>query len=114
MKTLRCTFEMEIDVQFENSVAVENYFVHGDWKKSFYTHADLEEVAAHLAECFHTESDRWDSTRMVFYRQVEGYGNYYKQVDGSYNVCEEAVREIGSGITIKYELELSHAGTFEV
>lgn len=110
----RCTFEMEIDVQFENPQVAEDYFVRGEWRTCFYQLSDIKEVAEHLAYAFHQESDCWDSERHTHYRSVEGYGKYYRHADGSYKLDSAAVAEIGTMITVVYESELDNAGTYEI
>ena len=115
MKTLRCTFEMEIDVQFENPEASEAYFIRGDWKETFYDLDDLEQVAEHLADGFHHESDSWDTEAKAHYRMVEGFGYFYDQKDGTYKTDEKTAGWIGGAyISIRYECKLTTAGTCEV
>ncbi|HBG06302.1 MAG: hypothetical protein A2075_12090 [Geobacteraceae bacterium GWC2_58_44] len=113
-KKLRCTYEMEIDVEFENPEAAKAYFIDGEWKTVFYRLDDLQEVAEHLSLCFHNEHDRWDSEAKSFRRDIEGYGRYFKQADGTYKVDAASAAEIGTMITVAYESELDNAGTYEV
>jgi hypothetical protein len=112
---LRCTFEMEIDVVFEAPTAAENFFVHGDWKETFYALDDLDAVAKCLSRGFHGEEDRWDNLAGKFYRMVEGFGRFYRQDDGeTYKSEDETTDMIGGAILVKYEMELDTTGTHEV
>ncbi len=58
MAKRRTSFEMEIDVNFLNQERSFKHFIEGDWKESFFTFDDLDEVAKHLAYCFHIESSK--------------------------------------------------------
>lgn len=113
-KKLRCTFEMAIDVQFDNPDAAEEYFIRGEWRNVFYRFDSLKELAEHLAFAFHEENDQWDGKAQALCRVMEGYGRYLKQADGAYQLDANCLAEIGTMITVTYESELDNAGTYEV
>jgi len=116
MKTMRCTFEMEIDVQFEKPEASEAYFVSGDWKNHFHEVADLEAVAEALSNGFHHETDKWDADAKCWSRFVEGFGRFLtvKDQPNAFRTDDKTAEFIGGHILVRYESELDHAGTYEV
>ena len=115
LKKIRCTFEMEIDVVFEDPEKAEAYFVRGDWKNHFYEAADLDAVAEALSHGFHHETDQWDNEAKCWFKFVEGFGKLVKVKDtqSDYKTTEEFATD-GGHILVRYESELDHAGTFEV
>ena len=115
-KKLRCTFEMEIDVEFLDPEAAEAYFVNGDWKNHFHEVADLDAVARALSLGFHHEMDRWDVEAKRWGRFVEGFGQFVTVEDApnTFRTDDKTAEFIGSYILVRYESELDHAGTFEV
>ncbi len=116
MKTLRITFEMEIDVQFEDPEAAKAYFVDGDWKKDFYELNDLEALAVAVASGFHHETDRWDTDLKCWCRFVEGFGKFVmiKDTPCAFRLTDGYAKEGGGHILVRYESELDDAGTYEV
>lgn len=110
----RCGFEIEIDVQFDNPEIAEERFCRVEWKTLFYALEDLEEVAETLATEFHQESDKWDWDENKVFRDIEGFGRFIRQEDGTYKADEASVADIGTMVTIRYEVELDHAWTHKM
>ena len=116
-KKIRCTFAMEIDVDFENPEAAIKYFIDGEWKTVFYKLDDLNGVAECLSRSFHQEDDSWDGKNCCFYRSMEGFGRFIRQDSpntDTFKSDDATAKEIGSHIIIKYEQELDHDVTYEV
>lgn len=115
-KRLRCTFETEIDVEFENPEAAAAYFLTGEWPTVFYKLRDLDEVAETLAYAFLRESDSWDAEAKRLSRSPEGFGKY-RCMDNDphvFQVSDEAAKEFGGWIRIRIETEMENTSVAEV
>lgn len=115
-KRLRCTFEMEIDVEFENPEAAAAYFLSGEWPTVFYKLHDLNEVAETLAWAFFQCDDEWDSEAKSWCRATEAFGRFHmiKDTPSVFQTSDEAAAEIGSHIRVQIESELENTSTAEV
>jgi len=108
----RTSFEMEIDVNFMNEEQSLNHFIKGDWKDSFYTFNDLDELAEHISYAFHITSDEFRKRdgKHIFVKFIEGFGDFIRQENGSYELSEEP--DEGGKIIVNYEMTLEPTGTY--
>lgn len=109
MRKFRTFFEMEIDVEFDNPEKAEAFFIDGDWKKSFWTFDDLDEVAESIANSFHWENDHWDKDYKKTAKFLEGYGNFIRIKPDVWESCPSSIDECGK-ITIRINMELDPVG----
>ncbi len=112
MSKIRTSFEMEIDIDFLDEKSSFKHFIEGDWKESFYTFEDLNEVAEHISHNFHIANSELkkvnDEYRWVKF--IEGFGEFVEQDNGAFKLTEEL--NGGGDITVNYEMELEPMGTF--
>lgn len=107
MRRYDVDFEMQYRVEIENPEAIEAYFIHGDWKEIFWPLDDLEDFVRSLTLSFDRHSEYWDSERSGFSRSVEGFGTFNRAAgEDTYRLVPEAVKEIGSQLTVRVEDEL--------
>ena len=112
MSKIRCSFEMEIDINFQDTDKAKSYYIDGDWKESFYSLADLEEVAEQLSYSFYVEDEKWDKILKAVIKFVEGFGTFVKK-DNEWHLTEEFASD-GGGIIICYETSLTVANVVGV
>lgn len=101
----RVEISSEIDVQFSDEPKAEEFFIKGDWKETFFTFNDLDDIAQHLAYGFQEEVGFF-MTRDV---NVEGFG-CFKQKD---KVWTSEYEEFGA-IHIRVETDLGIANSCEI
>ena len=115
MKSFRTPFEMEVDVTFEDPEKAEAYFIKGtDWKSYFWIVFDLSELAEHISDGFHHEREQWNKELKTFTKFIEGFGEFIKNDNGTWRNSEEAAKEWGGHISIKYDTELTVGNAFEL
>ncbi|WP_321532296.1 hypothetical protein [uncultured Desulfuromonas sp.] len=98
------SFEMEIDVTFSDPKKAEEFFIHGDWKDSFWTIDDLEELTESLAMAFHVQPEDYSKEHCGFVRSVEGFGIFVLDKDNSRRWVSSSIE--GIEIVAEYEEEL--------
>jgi|GEM_PF-3209885 len=106
------SFEMEIDVTFSDPKKAEEFFIHGDWKDSFWTIDDLEELTESLAMAFHVQPEDYSEEYGGFVRSVEGFGIFVLDKDNSRRWVSSSIE--GIEIVAEYEQELSVSHVQEV
>ena len=68
----RIEISTEIDIQFSDESKAEAFFIEGDWKETFFTFNDLEDVSRHIAYGFQQAVGGW----MVSNVDIEGFGRF--------------------------------------
>ena len=111
MTKYRTDFEMQIDVEFVEPEKAKAFFIDGDWKESFWSFDDLDEVAESISRLFFYEVEHWNREQKAFVRFLEGYGYFVRQ--GDVYISSKEYAEAGE-IRIREELELTESGTYSV
>ena len=111
---IRTSFEMEIDVSFLDEESSFKHFIESDWKESFYTFDNLDDVAEHISYAFHIANNEFQKIdgKYAFVKFIEGFGDFIQQDNGHYKLTEKF--DGGGDITVNYEMELEPAGTFHI
>lgn len=73
MSDYRVTLEAKLLVKFTNPETAEKIFIDGDWKETFYTLYDLEDLVRHLSYAFMRTPDEWNSELKLFVKFIEGF-----------------------------------------
>lgn len=103
-KKFCASFEMELDITFSDPKKAEEFFIHGDWKDSFWTVDDLEELTESLAMAFHVQPEDYSKEHGGFVRSVEGFGIFVLDKDNSRRWVSSSIE--GIEIVAEYEQEL--------
>lgn len=107
MSSFNVDFEMQLQVTLHNPDAAKDYFIDGDWKESFYTLDDIEDLVRLLANAFQCEADCYSPEHRGFVRNVEGFGVYVRSAGAdTYELDDECQREIGTNISVSITDEL--------
>lgn len=85
MKKFKATLEQEVTVTFTNPEGVISEFIDSNWRETFYTLDDLEEVVDHLTYAFVRTPDNWVGKTGKFVKFIEGFGEF--ESDGNSYVC---------------------------
>ena len=112
MSDYRVTLEAKLLVRFTDPEGAEEAFIHSDWKKTFYTFYDLEDLVRHLSYAFMRTPDDWNSELKCFSKFIEGFDlflNIGETYSSIYCVDGEPYE-----ITIEQEQELEVDGVDEV
>lgn len=76
------TLEQEMKVEFTDPEKAKAFFIDGDWKKSFYTFDDLEELASFLmlnAREKLVVGDHWrEGEELKSGADIEGFPYFYR------------------------------------
>jgi len=107
MKKFRNTFEMEIDIKFEDEGKAIECYINSDWKDVFWDVNSIKDLSEDLALCFIKTPERWfsDGDDSNIGRFVEGFGTFIYDGKDSY-IFKDRYGNSGGDITIKINSEL--------
>jgi hypothetical protein len=104
MKKYDVDISAKYQVTFPDEKKVIDYFILGDWKNTFYTFDDLEDICEHVTMGFHHEDSKYDHDKKTFYKFIEGFYPFYSDTNtGDWTSTDE---ESGAVIIVSEEDEL--------
>jgi hypothetical protein len=110
------TLETKIVVEFKEPELARQYYIEGDWAKSFNRYDDLLELSASIVYAFAHTPEAWEHEGYV--RYIEGFGKFVPLVGGKAYILtiKEGydINKFGGVITIRIEDELEVTYTEEV
>lgn len=109
---IKSIYETEITVQFDDPEKAKQFFLEGDWSEVFWSHDDLEELAADLGVSVKDGCKSWNEDLQRPTVSCDGYGTF---VEVSPGVFELSGDDLPCGkITVDILSEEDHTGSHEV
>jgi hypothetical protein len=110
------SLEAKIVVEFKEPELAKQYYIEGDWAKSFNQYDDLLELSASIVYAFAHSPEAWE--HVAYARYIEGFGNFVLKAGSKEYVLtiKEGydISKFGGVITIRIEDELEVTYTEEV
>lgn len=104
MKKYVVDLSAKYKVTFPDEQKVIDYFIEGDWKNTFYTFGDLDDLCEHLIMAFFHEDSRFNHELKSFYKFIEGFYPFYS--DSNTGLWTSTDEESGAIIQVEEEEEL--------
>jgi len=81
-KNFDVILQVELSVKFTEPSKAKQFFLDGDWKRSFYDFSGLNDLADHIAWGFHQAPQSYGGK--VIFRSIEGFPDFKRDDDMVY------------------------------
>ena len=81
-------FTSAVLVEFSDDQLAKELFIDSDWKETFYSFCDLQDVAGHISWGFQAAPAEWSGKYKSNFKFIEGFGDFFRNGYSDVYVCE--------------------------